>query len=29
MEKLTGEDRELRGFYRDKNGVFRVLTSDG
>lgn len=29
MEKLTGEDPELRGFYRDKNGVFRVLTSDG
>lgn len=27
MEMLTGEDRELRGFYRDKNGVFRVLTS--
>lgn len=29
MEKLTGEDPELRGFYRDKKGVFRVLTSDG
>ncbi|MFM8656624.1 MAG: hypothetical protein ACKOD5_05775 [Chthoniobacterales bacterium] len=29
MEKLTGEEHELRGFYRDKNGVFRVLTCDG
>jgi len=29
MEKLTGDDHELRGFYRDKNGVFRVLTCDG
>lgn len=29
MEMLTGEDPELRGFYRDQNGVFRVLTSDG
>jgi hypothetical protein len=28
MEMVTGEDPELRGFYRDKNGVFRVLTSD-
>lgn len=28
MKALTGEEPELRGFYRDKNGVFRVLTSD-
>jgi hypothetical protein len=28
MEMITGEDPELRGFYRDKNGVFRVLTSE-
>jgi len=28
MEKLTGDDPELRGFYRDKNGVFRVLSGD-
>ena len=28
MEMVTGKDPELRGFYRDKNGVFRVLTSD-
>jgi hypothetical protein len=28
MEMVTGEDPDLRGFYRDKNGVFRVLTSD-
>lgn len=28
MKTVTGEDPELRGFYRDKNGVFRVLTSD-
>ena len=28
LEKMTGEDPELRGFYRDENGVFRVLTSD-
>jgi hypothetical protein len=28
MKTLTGEEPELRGFYRDKNGVFRVLTSD-
>ena len=27
MEALTGDEPELRGFYRDKNGVFRVLTS--
>jgi hypothetical protein len=27
MEALTGEEPELRGFYRDKNGVFRVLTA--
>ena len=27
MEMMTGEDPELRGFYRDENGVFRVLTS--
>ena len=29
MERLTGEEHELRGFYRDKNGVFRVLSCDG
>lgn len=28
MEMMTGKDPELRGFYRDKNGIFRVLTSD-
>ena len=28
MEMMTGKDPEFRGFYRDKNGVFRVLTSD-
>ncbi|MGA0848490.1 MAG: hypothetical protein ACO3RX_00930 [Chthoniobacterales bacterium] len=28
MEWLTGEERDLRGFYRDKDGTFRVLTSD-
>lgn len=27
MEWLTGQERELRGFYRDRNGVFRVLTT--
>lgn len=27
MKALTGRAPELRGFYRDKNGVFRVLTS--
>ena len=27
MEALTGQVPEVRGFYRDKNGVFRVLTS--
>jgi len=27
MQMMTGEDPELRGFYRDDNGVFRVLTS--
>ena len=27
MKALTGQDSKLRGFYRDKNGVFRVLTS--
>jgi len=27
MEMMTDEDPELRGFYRDNNGVFRVLTS--
>ena len=26
MEWLTGEERDLRGFYRDRNGTFRVLT---
>ena len=28
VEIMTGQDPELRGFYRDKNGVFRVITSD-
>jgi len=28
METLTGKEPEVRGFYRDKNGVFRVLTRD-
>ncbi len=28
MEALTGRAPEVRGFYRDKKGVFRVLTSD-
>jgi hypothetical protein len=28
MEALTGNDPDLRGFYRDKDGVFRVLTND-
>jgi hypothetical protein len=28
MEWLTGEERELRGFFRDKNGIFRVITGD-
>lgn len=27
MKALTGQDPELRGFYRDKDGVLRVLTS--
>jgi hypothetical protein len=27
MEALTGQVPEVRGFYRDKDGVFRVLTS--
>jgi hypothetical protein len=27
MEALNGKRSELRGFYRDKNGVFRVLTA--
>lgn len=26
VEWLTGEERELRGFFRDKDGTFRVLT---
>ena len=26
MQALTGKNPELRGFYRDQNGVFRVLT---
>ena len=26
VEWMTGEKPELRGFYRDKNGVFRILT---
>lgn len=28
VEWMTGEKPELRGFYRDKNGVLRVLTHD-
>lgn len=28
MESITGSTSKLRGFYRDKNGVFRVLTSE-
>ena len=28
MEALTGKEPALRGFYRDKNGVFRVLTAN-
>ena len=28
MGALTGKEPEVRGFYRDKNGVFRVLTRD-
>lgn len=28
MEWLTGKERELRGFYREKDGTFRVLTND-
>lgn len=28
METMTGKDPQLRGFYRDKDGMFRVLTSD-
>ena len=28
VEKMTGQKPILRGFYRDKNGVFRVLTND-
>lgn len=27
MESLTGEEPEFRGFYRDKDGVFHVLTN--
>ena len=27
MEALTGKQPGMRGFYRDKNGVFRVLTA--
>lgn len=27
MKWLTGEKRELRGFYRDRDGVFRLLTT--
>ena len=27
IKMMTGKNPELRGFYRDKNGVFRVLTS--
>jgi hypothetical protein len=27
--RLTGRGNEMRGFYRDKNGIFRVITSDG
>ena len=28
MERLTGEEPELRGFYRDPSGVFHVLTNE-
>ena len=28
MESLTGEEPELRGFYRDANGTFHVLTDE-
>lgn len=28
MEWLTGEERNLRGFFRDKNGIFRVITDE-
>jgi len=28
IEWMTGEKPELRGFYRDKNGVLRILTHD-
>ena len=28
MEALTGKEPEVRGFYRDENGVFRVLAND-
>ena len=28
VEMMTGKDPEMRGFYRDKNGMFRVLTGD-
>jgi hypothetical protein len=28
IEMMTGKDPKLRGFYRDKDGMFRVLTSD-
>jgi hypothetical protein len=27
MKLMTGESPEMRGFYRDEKGVFRVLTS--
>jgi hypothetical protein len=29
MRGLTGEVPKLRGFYRDKDGVFRVVGFDG
>ena len=28
MEMMTGKDPKLRGFYRDRDGMFHVLTSD-
>ena len=28
VEWLTGEERKLRGFFRDKNGIFRVITNE-
>jgi hypothetical protein len=28
MKNLTGDMPEVRGFYRDKNGVFRLISFD-